>query len=242
MIKRSFDIFLSTFFLILFSPLLIIFSTFIFLQDFKNPIYFSKRIGKNGKIFTMIKLRSMIINADKSGVDSTASDDQRITRIGVFVRKFKLDELTQLINVLSGQMSLVGPRPNIKRETDLYTKDEKRLLDVKPGITDFSSIVFADEGNILFNSKNPDITYNQLIRPGKSRLGLFYIEKNNFIIDFMILFLTFISIINRNIALKGLSLLLNYLNAPEIIITIAGRKTKLVPMPPPGAKKIVESR
>ena len=125
----------------------------------------------------MVKIRSMIINADKTGVDSTSSDDMRITSVGKVIRKLKLDELSQLWNVLIGDMSLVGPRPNVKSETDLYTKIEKNLLNVKPGITDFSSIVFSDEGDILSGSDDPDLLYNQLIRPWKSRLSLFYIEK-----------------------------------------------------------------
>jgi lipopolysaccharide/colanic/teichoic acid biosynthesis glycosyltransferase len=100
----------------------------------------------------------------------------RITPVGQFIRGYKLDELTQLWNVLKGEMSLVGPRPNVKRETDLYTKVEKDLLTVKPGITDFASIVFSDEGEILSGQSDPDVSYNQLIRPGKSRLGLFYIK------------------------------------------------------------------
>ena len=120
----------------------------------------------------MVKLRSMIINADKNKVDSTASDDMRITRVGMMIRAYKLDELTQLINVLKGDMSLVGPRPNVQRDVDLYSETEKRLLSVKPGITDFSSIIFSDEGDILSGLDDPDIAYNQLIRPWKSRLGI----------------------------------------------------------------------
>jgi lipopolysaccharide/colanic/teichoic acid biosynthesis glycosyltransferase len=114
----------------------------------------------------------MIKNADQSGVDSTGAADRRITPVGHFIRRYKLDEITQLWNVLKGDMSLVGPRPNVQRETDMYTGIERRLLSVKPGITDFSSIVFSDEGDILKDHADPDIAYNQLIRPGKSALGL----------------------------------------------------------------------
>ena len=127
----------------------------------------------------MIKLRSMIVNAEKSKVDSTSSNDPRITKIGKIIRKLKLDELSQLFNVFIGEMSLVGPRPNVKRETDLYTEVEKNLLRVKPGITDFASIIFSDESEILKNVDDPNISYNQLIRPWKSRLGLFYIKKQS---------------------------------------------------------------
>ena len=111
----------------------------------------------------------MIINADSSGVDSTSATDSRITSIGHVIRRFKLDELTQLWNVFLGDMSLVGPRPNVRKETDLYTIPEKLLLTVRPGITDISSIIFSDEGDILANKKDPDLAYNQLIRPWKSR-------------------------------------------------------------------------
>jgi len=184
----------------------------------------------------------MVVNADKSGVDSTASNDKRITGVGTFIRRYKLDELSQLWNVLIGDMSLVGPRPNVKRETDLYTNEEKKLLTVRPGITDFSSIVFSDEGDILKDEKDPDIAYNQLIRPGKSMLGIFYIEKRSFIVDIKLIYLTVIAIISKQKALKSLSLILKNLGANEILIDIALRKQNLVPMPPPGAKNIVTNR
>ena len=153
----------------------------------------------------MIKIRSMKVNADLSGVDSTANDDSRITLVGKIIRKFKIDELAQLINVFLGQMSFVGPRPNVERETSLYTTEEKKLLNLKPGITDISSIVFSDEGDILEGRDDPDITYNQLIRPGKSKLGIFYIENSNIFLDVYLIFLTFLSIISRQKALELLS-------------------------------------
>ena len=119
----------------------------------------------------------MSISADKNGVNSTSLNDARITPVGHKIRKYKLDEFTQLWNVLIGDMSLVGPRPNVLVDTNLYTKVERKLLTVRPGITDFSSIVFSDEGKILENKKDPNLSYNQFIRPWKSRLGLIYIEK-----------------------------------------------------------------
>ena len=114
----------------------------------------------------------MIVKADKSKVDSTSANDPRITKVGAIIRKLKLDELTQLFNVFKGEMSFVGPRPNVERETNLYSNKEKELLKVKPGITDFSSIVFSDESEILKDHQNPDIAYNQLIRPRKNYLAL----------------------------------------------------------------------
>ena len=169
--KRLMDILASFFGLLLTSPILLTFMFLVWRQDGHSPFYIAPRMGKDEKPFRMVKLRSMVKNADRSGVDSTAADDMRITRVGHLIRKFKLDELTQLLNVLKGDMSLVGPRPNVQRETDLYTDSENKLLSVRPGITDFSSIVFSDEGDILEGQEDPDIAYNQLIRPGKSRLA-----------------------------------------------------------------------
>jgi lipopolysaccharide/colanic/teichoic acid biosynthesis glycosyltransferase len=240
--KRGFDVSASIAGLLIFSPLLTLFTLLIWLQDFKSPFYISNRVGKNEKIFKIIKLRSMIINADKTGVDSTSLNDERITRIGHFIRSYKLDELSQLWNVLKGDMSLVGPRPNVKRETDMYTPAEKELLSVKPGITDFASIVFADEGEILSNAKNPDISYNQLIRPGKSQLGLFYISHQSFLLDIVILALTAITLFSRTKSLVLLTYTLKKLGANKDLIAIASRKKPLVPMPPPGATKIVTTR
>jgi hypothetical protein len=139
-------------------------------------------------------------------------------------------------------MSLVGPRPNVKRETDLYTIEEKKLLSVRPGITDFSSIVFSDEGDILKDYSDPDIAYNQLIRPGKSMLGIFYIKNRSFIIDLQLIFLTAVTIVSKENALKGVVRLLSKLKAEDILIQIASREKELVPMPPPGATNIVMNR
>jgi hypothetical protein len=139
-------------------------------------------------------------------------------------------------------MSLVGPRPNVKRETDLYTSQEKILLSVKPGITDFASIVFSDEGEILADKADPDIAYNQLIRPGKSRLGLFYIEHKNIVIDLLLIAFTVLAIISKQRSLTAINALLKFLNAPGDLIEIAGREKPLTPQPPPGATEIVQSR
>ena len=240
--KRIFDVITSMFGLLLFSPLLIFVTLLIYIQDFKSPFYISSRVGKDEKSFQIIKLRSMVINADKKGVDSTASNDERITRIGHFIRSYKLDELPQLWNVIKGDMSLVGPRPNVKRETDIYTFKERELLTVKPGITDFASIVFADEGEILARVPNPDISYNQLIRPGKSELGLFYILNQSFLLDLSILFLTVISIFSRRSSLTITTSTLKKLGARIELVELASRKKPLIPMPPPGATKIVTTR
>jgi lipopolysaccharide/colanic/teichoic acid biosynthesis glycosyltransferase len=184
----------------------------------------------------------MVINADKSGVDSTAANDNRITAVGQFIRRYKLDELTQLWNVLKGDMSLVGPRPNVKRETDLYTPVERKLLDVKPGITDISSVVFSDEGDILKDQPDPDIAYNQLIRPGKSMLGLLYIENQSLWLDIRLCVLTVVSILSREKALDGVQKILISINAPKDVLQLAQRKQPLMPLPPPGGDRIVTSR
>ena len=242
MIKRFIDIFASFFGILFLSPILLTSMFLIWKEDKSSPFYIARRVGKNEKQFNMIKLRSMVKNADKSGVDSTSSSDKRITSTGKFIRKFKLDELTQLINVLRGEMSLVGPRPNVKSETDLYTDAEKRLLKVKPGITDISSIVFSDESNILNNKEDPDLSYNQLIRPWKSRLGLVYIKKRNTILDIILILLTFLNIISRKLTLRIIVKLLNIFNTSKEIVNTASRKKMLTPYPPPGSDKIVTTR
>jgi lipopolysaccharide/colanic/teichoic acid biosynthesis glycosyltransferase len=240
--KRIFDIIVSSIGLIAASPLLCPVIFLVWKKDQYSPFYIAPRVGKNGRLFKMVKLRSMVINADKSGVDSTGANDQRITKVGHFIRRYKLDELTQLWNVLKGDMSLVGPRPNVQRETDLYTQVERKLLSVKPGITDFASIIFSDEGDILKDAQDPDIAYNQLIRPGKGYLGLFYIEHSSLWLDIRLCFYTLISIFSRKLALRYVCSTLSSLNAPDNVLQIAHRKDPLCPMPPPGSVKIVTSR
>jgi len=240
--KRFLDFIIALIGLIICSPVLVPIIIIVWVQDWHSPFYIAPRMGKGEKPFKMVKLRSMIINAHKSGVDSTSSNDNRITGVGRIIRRYKLDELSQLWNVLIGDMSLVGPRPNVKRETDLYTKEEKKLLKVKPGITDFSSIVFSDEGDILKDQSDPDIAYNQLIRPWKSRLGIFYVENRNLLIDMRLIYLTVISILSRDKALSDVSILLQKLNASSDLVRISLRKEALTPNPPPGATRIVTNR
>ena len=240
--KRVFDFIFSLIGIIILFPIIIFSSLAIYFQDKQTPFYIAKRVGKDNNIFNMIKLRSMVVGAEKSKIDSTSSDDPRITKIGKFIRKFKLDELSQLFNVLIGEMSLVGPRPNVKRETNLYTNEEKKLLTVKPGITDFASIVFSDEAEILEKVENPNIGYNQLIRPWKSRLGLFYIEKQSTLLDIFIIFLTLLNIFSRKKALRILSKTLRKLNAPIELSKVTLRKDRLLPLPPPGSNELVTKR
>lgn len=242
MIKRLFDIVVSLIGLIVASPIFIPTIIAIWLQDFHSPFYMGNRVGKDGKLFKMVKLRSMVVNADKVGVDSTSARDPRITPVGHFIRRYKLDELSQLWNVLKGDMSLVGPRPQVPRDVAIYTEVERGLLKVKPGITDMASIVFADEGDILKDSRDPDLDYNQLIRPWKSRLGLLYIDHQSLWLDIQLIFLTALAIISRQRALKAVHKIVTRLGADEKLQSIVLRQEKLVPYPPPGSDQIVTSR
>ena len=240
--NRLRDILISSAILFIFSPLLLFVCLFVWMQDWHSPFYIADRVGKNGKLFSMVKLRSMIANADSTGVDSTGKNDDRITPIGHFIRRYKLDEITQMWNVLKGDMSLVGPRPNVKRETDLYSNEEKKLLNVKPGVTDFSSIIFSDEAEILADYKDPDLAYNQLIRPWKSRLGILYIENMSFLIDIKIIFLTAVTIIDRSRGVKSITKLLLGINCPDDLLEVCKRDKDLYPHPPPGFSEIVTHR
>ena len=240
--KRLFDILISLLGLIILSPVLLVFMYLVYNQDKHSPFYVALRVGKDGLMFKMLKLRSMSVNADKSGVDSTSVDDVRITPVGHKIRRYKLDEFTQLWNVLIGDMSLVGPRPNVVSDTDLYTDIEKELLAVRPGITDFSSIVFSDEGEILEGKEDPDLSYNQLIRPWKSRLGLAYIENQSIFLDIQIIFYTVVAIISKSKALIWVAKKLNNLDVDADTVRVSKREADLFPFPPPGSDEIVSSR
>lgn len=240
--KRLIDLLAAFSGLVVISPVLLVVIIKVWMQDYKSPFYIASRVGKDGKVFNMVKLRSMVINESGSGPDSTSANDNRITPIGHFIRKFKLDEISQLWNVMLGDMSLVGPRPNVKRETDLYTSLERNLLSVRPGITDFASIVFSDEGEILQNQEDPDLAYNQLIRPWKSRLGLIYIERRSLLLDIQLILVTLLGIISKQKALKWVVKQLGELGVEQIVLDAAARERELVPFPPPGTDEIVLQR
>jgi len=240
--KRAFDLVSAALGLILLSPLLLPIMFLIWIYDFGSPFYRAPRVGKSGRHFLMTKFRSMVINADKSGVDSTASSDSRITPVGRFVRRTKLDEIMQLWNVLWGEMSLVGPRPNVPAEVALNTKREMDLLTVRPGITDMSSIVFADEGDILDKFDDPDLAYHQYIRPYKHRLGLLYIENASILLDIRLILLTLVQLVSRERALHGVSRLVARLGGDEELQRVCLRREPLQAAPPPGASQIVETR
>ncbi|NBS06689.1 MAG: sugar transferase [Verrucomicrobia bacterium] len=240
--KRGFDILASAVGLLVGATLLIPICFLIWLQDRHSPFYIAERAGKGHRPFRMVKIRSMIVKADQTGVDSTAGDDKRITPLGHLVRKLKLDELSQLWNVLKGDMSLVGPRPNVPREVALYTAEENTLLEIRPGITDLSSIVFADEGDILQGAEDPDLRYHQIIRPWKSRLGLLYVKKSGFFLDLKLIFLTFTNSLARAWTLQKVSQIVSSLGGDPELVEAASRRKALSPKPPPGSDQVVQKR
>ncbi len=227
--RRILDFIVSLTGLLVFGPVILVFAFLIWLQDKSSPLYLAVRAGRDAKPFRMVKLRSMVANADRIGGDSTAGDDMRITPIGTLVRRYKLDELTQLWNVLVGDMSLVGPRPNTLREVETYTEAERQLLSVRPGITDFSSIVFADEGEILRGHADPDDAYQKLIRPYKSRLSLVYVNNKSLMLNIRLVFLTVLAVVHRAAALRGVATLLAKNGASEDLVAVAYRTVPLSP-------------
>jgi len=182
-IKRLTDTLLAVGGLLVLSPLLGVIAVAIRVDSKGSIFYRGTRAGHHGKPFRIFKFRTMVEGADKIGGPSSRADDPRITRIGAFLRRYKLDELPQLINVLKGEMSFVGPRPEVIQEVLLYTKEEKRLLEVRPGITDWASIRFRNEGEILLGSADPHAAYREKIRPEKIQLGLEYVERHSFVTD-----------------------------------------------------------
>jgi lipopolysaccharide/colanic/teichoic acid biosynthesis glycosyltransferase len=189
-LKRSFDLLFSLVSLIILSPVLVLISLLIKLSDGGPVLYKAPRVGIKGDIFKMYKFRTMVANADTIGGSSTSNDDPRLTKIGKRLRRYKLDEIPQLINVLKGDMSIVGPRPEVKYYTDMFTDKEKIILSVKPGITDFASVWNPDEGKILEGSEDPEKTYFEEIRPEKIRLQLKYVKERSFRVDLKIILLT----------------------------------------------------
>lgn len=194
MIKRIFDIILASVGLFLFLPIFLSIA-WVIRRENNGPVFYrGERVGLHGKIFRIFKFRTMVVNADKIGGPSTADDDPRITHVGKYLRKYKLDELPQLINVLKGDMSIVGPRPEVKYYVDIYTEEEKEILTVRPGITDWASIWNSGEGAVLAGSLDPEKTYMEKIRPEKIRLQLKYVRKQSFLIDLKIILQTLLAI------------------------------------------------
>jgi len=197
MLKRWFDFISSLVGLILISSILLVISIWIKKEDGGAVFYRGLRVGRFGKTFRIFKFRTMVVNAEKLGGPSTADDDPRISRVGKFIRKYKLDELPQLINVLKGEMSLVGPRPEVQMYVDLFTEEEKAILTVRPGMTDWASLWDIDEGAILAGSPDPEKAYMEKIRPEKIRLQLKYVREHTFRVDLKIIFQTLLKIFQK---------------------------------------------
>ncbi len=187
---RVFDILFSFFGLLILSPFFVIIWLIIVLTSRGGGFYTQNRVGKDGKDFSLYKFRSMRKDADKGSLITVGGRDSRITKIGYFIRKFKIDELPQLFNVLKGDMSLVGPRPEVRKYVDLYTDEQKKVLSIRPGITDYASIEYVDENEILGKSDNPDEVYVSQIMPDKIKLNMKYIENKSVKEYFKIIFLT----------------------------------------------------
>ena len=233
--KRLIDIVFSIVALTVTAPVVGAAMLLIWSHDGRPPIYWAPRVGRGGRDFRMAKLRTMTVDADRTGGSSTSRSDGRITPPGRLLRRWKIDELPQFWNVLLGQMSLVGPRPNLRRGgVDIYTGEELRLLKARPGVTDLASIVFSDEADILDGAADPDALYDRVIRPWKSRLGLLYLDRRTLWIDLRILVLTVLAISAKSAALRGVDQILAEWNADETLRNVCRRQSALPWAAPPG--------
>jgi len=196
MMKRVFDLILSSLGIFILWPFYLLIS-FIIIIDDPGPIFFiQKRVGKGGKLFGLIKFRTMRVNAEKRGFLTVGDRDNRITRVGYYLRKFKIDELPQLINVVKGDMSLVGPRPEVLRYVNMYTAEQRKVLDLKPGITDHASIEYINENEILAKSDDPEKTYVEEVMPKKLEMNLAYIRRRNLVTDLGVILKTILKIVS----------------------------------------------
>ena len=194
--KRLFDIFFSLFGIIILSPILLLICLLIIL-DSKGGIFFKQiRVGKGNKDFNIFKFRTMKTDSEKKGFLTIGNKDNRITKVGYYLRKYKLDEFPQLINVLKGDMSIVGPRPEVRKYVDMYNEQQLKVLSVRPGLTDFASIEYMNESELLSKSDKPEETYISEIMPAKLSINLIYIEKKSFLTDCIIIIKTIIKIIS----------------------------------------------
>lgn len=235
--KRSIDVIGAGIGLLLMTPILLVCSFMVWRQDGHSPVYMAERVGRGGQLFRMMKLRSMQVGADRSGVTATSVDDPRITPLGHFLRRYKLDELPQLWNVLKGDMSIVGPRPQVLRDVQAYTREEMGLLGVRPGITDLASIVFADEEEVLRGHDDPQAACDRLVRPWKSRLGLLYVERRSLELDFRVLWLMALHFLSRRAALVGVASVIRRQGAPPDLCRTVLRDEPLRPHLPPGLEQ-----
>ena len=192
--KRVFDIFCSFFGLLLLSPLLLIVALLVVTTSRGGVFYRQVRVGKDFRNFKILKFRSMRPDSDKKGLLTVGSKDNRVTKVGYFIRKYKIDELPQLINVLVGDMSFVGPRPEVPKYVEMYNVEQRKVLSVRPGITDYASIEYRNENDILAKSDNPEQTYIDEVMLAKLKLNLQYINDMSFATDLKIIFRTFFKI------------------------------------------------
>ncbi len=190
MLTRSFDIVFALLGILIVLPVFILISLVIIFSSRGGIVYRQVRVGKDSKDFYLLKFRTMKTDSDKSGLLTVGERDNRITNVGYFLRKYKLDELPQLFNVLIGEMSLVGPRPEVRKYVELYNEEQKKVLSVKPGITDYASIEYANENEVLAKSENPEQTYINEIMPHKLKLNLKYINNQSFGVYLKIIFKT----------------------------------------------------
>lgn len=194
MLIRLCDIILSLAAIVLLSPFLLVITIIGAIESKGDPFFMQRRVGKNGKQFNLLKYRTMRKNSDKLGLLTVGDRDPRVTPIGRFLRKYKLDEIPQLFNVLKGDMSIVGPRPEVKKYVDLYTEGQRKVLQVRPGITDYASLSYIDENEILAASDDPEKTYIEEVMPAKIELNFKYIENRSLKEYFKLIFLTIGSI------------------------------------------------
>ena len=195
--KRIFDIVASGIGLILLSPLFVILAIWIKCDSIGPVFYKQVRVGRNNMDFQLFKVRSMRVGSDKKGLITVGGHDPRITRSGYYIRKYKLDEFPQLINVFKGDMSLVGPRPEVRKYVDMYTEEQMHVLDVRPGITDLASIRYRNENELLERVNDPDKYYVEVIMPDKLRINLEYVARHSFTFDIRLIFQTFRAIVSE---------------------------------------------
>lgn len=190
MLKRLFDIVASGLGLLILSPLLSVLALWVALGSKGGVFYRQQRVGKDGKMFKLLKFRSMYTDSDRKGLLTVGTRDARITKAGYYLRKYKLDELPQLLNVLVGEMSIVGPRPEVEKYVNLYNDEQRRVLLVKPGITDYASLQYFDENDLLAQSKDPEHTYITEVMPAKLKLNQKYIAEAGLVTDLKVIFKT----------------------------------------------------
>lgn len=193
--KRIFDVVASGCGLLVLSPVFLILGVWVKL-DSAGPVFYRQvRVGRFGRDFMLYKFRSMRVGSDKKGLITVGERDPRVTRSGYFIRKYKLDELPQLINVFVGDMSFVGPRPEVRKYVDMYTGEQRRVLDVRPGITDMASILYRNENELLATAEDPEMFYREVVMQDKLKINLEYVARHNFWFDIKLIFKTIFSIL-----------------------------------------------